>query len=99
MTAAQCGRVQGPTRYGYGLELGYAAGAPVVLGHNGLDPGMSATVVRHLAAATVVVLCNHDRGSWPVHLRLTADLGRTEPRDPSSGAEPPDPAPGPVGTG
>jgi CubicO group peptidase (beta-lactamase class C family) len=82
MSSPQCGRSQGATRYGYGLELGYAGDTPAVLGHNGLDPGVSATVVRHPAAATtVVVLCNQDRGSWPVHLRVTADLGLTEPRD------------------
>jgi len=82
MTAAQCGRTQGVDRYGYGLEMGYLDGSLVVLGHNGLDPGISAVVAHHPAAATtIVVLCNHDRGSWAVNLRLAADLGLTEPRD------------------
>ena len=52
-----------------------------MLGHNGLDPGVAAVVTHHAAAATtIVVLGNHDRGSWPVYLRLTADLGLTDPR-------------------
>lgn len=82
MTAAQCGRTQGADRYGYGLELGFDGDGLAVLGHNGLDPGVSAVVAHHPAAATtVVVLCNHDRGSWPAYLRLAAELGLTEPRD------------------
>jgi CubicO group peptidase (beta-lactamase class C family) len=82
MTSAQCGRTQGVNRYGYGLELGFVDGELVVLGHDGLDPGVSAVVAHHPAAATtIVVLCNHDRGSWPVYLRLATDLGLTEPRD------------------
>jgi CubicO group peptidase (beta-lactamase class C family) len=80
MTSAQCG-TERVNRYGYGLELGFAGGRLVVLGHNGLDPGVSAVVVHHLAAATtIVVLSNHDRGSWPVYLRLAAELGLTDPR-------------------
>jgi len=80
MTSAQCG-TESVNRYGYGLELGFAGGQLVVLGHNGLDPGVSAVVAHHLAAATtIVVLGNHDRGSWPVYLRLAADRGLTDPR-------------------
>lgn len=56
-----------------------------MLGHNGLDPGVSATVGRHPATggpdATIVVLGNHDRGTWPVYVRLAAELGLTDPRD------------------
>jgi CubicO group peptidase (beta-lactamase class C family) len=79
MTSAQCG-TESVNRYGYGLELGFA-GDLVVFGHNGLDPGVSAVVAHHLAAATtIVVLGNHDRGSWPVYLRLAADLRLTDPR-------------------
>ena len=82
MTAPQCGRTTSIDRYGYGLEMGYVDNKLVVLGHNGLDPGVSAVVAHHPAAATtIVVTCNHDRGSWPVNLRLAADLGLTEPRD------------------
>jgi hypothetical protein len=70
-----------PEPYGYGLELGFAGGQLVVLGHNGLDPGVSAVVAHHLAAATtIIVLGNQDRGSWPVYLRLAANLGLTDPR-------------------
>jgi CubicO group peptidase (beta-lactamase class C family) len=82
MTAPQCGRTASVDRYGYGLEMGFAGDELIVLGHNGLDPGVSAAVAHHPAAATtIVVLCNHDRGSWPVYLRLAADLGLPEPRD------------------
>ena len=82
MTASQCGRTQSVDRYGYGLEMGYLGDRLVVLGHNGLDPGVSAVVAHHPAAnTTIVVLCNHDRGSWAVNLRLATELGLTEPRD------------------
>ncbi len=80
MTSAQCG-TESANRYGYGLELGFAGGQLVVLGHNGLDPGVSAVVAYHLAAATtIIVLGNQDRGSWPVYLRLAANLGLSDPR-------------------
>jgi CubicO group peptidase (beta-lactamase class C family) len=82
MSSPQCGRTKGTYRYGYGLEMGYAGDQMTVLGHNGLDPGVSAVVAHHPAAATTItVLCNHDRGSWPVYLRIAAELGLTEPRD------------------
>jgi len=84
MTFPQCGRTGSVSRYryGYGLEMGVVDDEAMVLGHNGLDPGVSAVVAHHPAAATtIVVLCNHDRGSWAVYLRLAADLGLTEPRD------------------
>ena len=81
MTSAQCGGTEGVYRYGYGLQLWYTGGELVVLGHNGLDPGVAAVVAHHLAAATtIVVLSNQDRGSWPVYLRLAADLGLADPR-------------------
>ncbi|HST65621.1 MAG TPA: serine hydrolase domain-containing protein [Mycobacteriales bacterium] len=82
MSTARDGRTEGTHRYGYGLELGYTGDERVVLGHGGLDPGISAAVARYPAAdTTIVVLCNHDRGSWPVYARLAADAGRTDPRD------------------
>jgi CubicO group peptidase (beta-lactamase class C family) len=82
MTHTQCGRGTGAYRYGYGLEMGYTGDERVVLGHNGLDPGVSAVVAYYPAAATtIVVLCNHDRGSWAVHVRLVAELGLADPRD------------------
>lgn len=82
MTFAQCGRTKGADRYGYGLEMRFLDDELAVFGHNGLDPGVSAAVAHHPAAATtIVVLCNHDRGSWPVYLRLAAELGLTEPRE------------------
>jgi CubicO group peptidase (beta-lactamase class C family) len=87
MTAPQCGRTTGAYRYGYGMELGFVAGRQVVFGHNGLDPGISAVLARFPAgdgasgSTTIAVLCNHDRGSWPVYLRLAGELGYTDPRD------------------
>jgi CubicO group peptidase (beta-lactamase class C family) len=82
MTLPQCGRTNTADRYGYGLEMGFVGDELTVLGHNGLDPGVSAVVAHHPAAATtIVVLCNHDRGSWAVNTRLAEELGLTEPRD------------------
>jgi CubicO group peptidase (beta-lactamase class C family) len=81
MTAAQCGRAEAVERYGYGLQLGFAGDELVVLGHNGLDPGVSAVVGHHRASATtIVVLSNQDHGSWPVYVRLMADLHLHDPR-------------------
>ena len=68
-----------------------------MLGHNGLDPGVSAVVAHHLAAATtIIVVGNQGRGSWPVYLRLAADLELTDPRLIAcfAGRPPPRPAPG-----
>lgn len=82
MTSVQCGTTDGAERYGYGLQLGFAGSELVLLGHNGLDPGVSAVVAYHPAAdTTIVALCNHDRGVWAVNVRIAADLGLTEPRD------------------
>jgi CubicO group peptidase (beta-lactamase class C family) len=74
-------------QYGYGMELVVESDAVTIIGHGGSDPGVSTLVTHHLAAATtIVVLCNHDRGSWAVTARLTKELGLTDPRDV---AEPP----------
>ena len=68
--------------YGYGLELVVENGVVTILGHGGADPGVSTMVGHHLAAATtIVVLCNQDRGSWAAALRLTKELGLSDPRD------------------
>lgn len=65
-----------------GVQLGFVDGELVVLGHNGLDPGVCAVVAHYpAAAATIVVLCNHDRGAWPVYEHLAAELGLADPRD------------------
>ena len=69
-------------QYGYGLALVVENGAVTILGHGGSDPGVSTMVVHHLAAAaTIVVLCNQDRGSWAATLRLTKELGLSDPRE------------------
>jgi D-alanyl-D-alanine carboxypeptidase len=68
-------------QYGYGCELVLEGGEVTIIGHGGMDPGVSAMVTHHLrAATTTVVLCNHDRGSWAVTKRLAQELGLTEPR-------------------
>ena len=68
-------------QYGYGLGLVVENGEVTIVGHSGSDPGVSAEVTHHLGAATtIVVLCNHDRGAWAATLRLTAELGLTDPR-------------------
>jgi CubicO group peptidase (beta-lactamase class C family) len=67
--------------YGYGMELAVENGQVTILGHGGADPGVSTIVAHHRAAATtIVVLCNHDRGSWAVNLQLAAAFGLTNPR-------------------
>jgi CubicO group peptidase (beta-lactamase class C family) len=67
--------------YGYGLELVVENGEVTIVGHGGADPGVSTIVAHHRAASTtIVVLCNHDRGSWPVNLQLAAAFGLTDPR-------------------
>jgi hypothetical protein len=67
--------------YGYGLELVVENGEVTIFGHGGADPGVSTIVAHHRATATtIVVLCNHDRGSWPVNFRLAAAFGLTDPR-------------------
>ena len=69
-------------QYGYGLELVVEKGAVTILGHGGADPGVSAIVAHHLAAATtIVVLCNQDRGNWAATIEVTKAFGLTDPRD------------------
>ena len=75
-------------QYGYGLELVVQDGSVTILGHGGSDPGVSTTVSHYLdTPATIVVLSNHDRGSWAVSTRLAAEFGLPEPR-PSSKPSP-----------
>jgi CubicO group peptidase (beta-lactamase class C family) len=67
--------------YGYGLELVVQHGEVTIVGHGGADPGVSTIVAHHRAAATtIVVLCNHDRGSRAVNLQLATTFGLTDPR-------------------
>jgi len=68
-------------QYGYGCLLGVEQGRVTVVGHNGGDPGVSCVVTHHPAAnATVIVLCNQDRGAWPAALAATEALGLQDPR-------------------
>jgi CubicO group peptidase (beta-lactamase class C family) len=68
--------------YGYGMELVLDGESLTIYGHSGLDPGVSAIVSHYVGAGvTVTVLCNQDRGSWPVAQRIASDLGLHDPRD------------------
>jgi CubicO group peptidase (beta-lactamase class C family) len=79
-------RPQGPpsddvVQYGYGCELVVEKGVVTIVGHGGNDPGVSALVSHsHRAATTIVVLCNHDRGSWAATKHIEEALGLADPR-------------------
>lgn len=67
--------------YGYGCKLVVENGHVTIIGHSGSDPGVSATLVHHLeAATTIVVICNQDGGSWAATKQITAALGLHDPR-------------------
>lgn len=71
-----------PEAYGYGMELVADDGPVTIYGHSGLDPGVSSMVSHYVdQGVTVVVLCNQDRGSWPVTQRIASELGIDDPRD------------------
>lgn len=78
---------QGPAgddleQYGYGCELTIEDGEVTIIGHGGSDPGVSTLLSHYLAqATTVVVLCNQDRGSWPVTQRLAREFELSDPRE------------------
>jgi CubicO group peptidase (beta-lactamase class C family) len=68
--------------YGYGMELVLDGERLAIFGHSGLDPGVSAVVSHYVGpGVTVTVLCNQDRGSWPVAQRIASELGLHDPRD------------------
>ena len=70
-----------PEFYGYGCLLGVEDGRVAVVGHNGGDPGATCVLAHHPAAnATVVVLCNQDRGVWAPAMTATEALGLRDPR-------------------
>jgi CubicO group peptidase (beta-lactamase class C family) len=71
-----------PEAYGYGMELVVVEGEVAIVGHSGADPGVS-TMLSHFVAEdiSIVVLCNHDRGSWAVVQRIEEELGLEDPRD------------------
>jgi D-alanyl-D-alanine carboxypeptidase len=70
-----------PEFYGYGCLLGVEDGRVTVVGHNGGDPGATCVLAHHPAAnATVVVLCNQDRGVWLPAMTATEALGLRDPR-------------------
>jgi CubicO group peptidase (beta-lactamase class C family) len=68
--------------YGYGMELVVDDGSVTIHGHSGLDPGVSSMVSHYVDRdVTVIVLCNQDRGSWPVTQRIASALGIDDPRE------------------
>ncbi len=68
--------------YGYGMELVVAEDRVTIIGHGGADPGVS-TMLAHFVEEdiSIVVLCNHDRGSWAVVQRIEQELGLDDPRE------------------
>jgi CubicO group peptidase (beta-lactamase class C family) len=81
MTTPQGPLTNAVGQYGYGLELVVVDGAVTILGHGGSDPGVSALVSHHLRdGTTIIVLCNHDRGSWAATQQIEAALGLADAR-------------------
>jgi CubicO group peptidase (beta-lactamase class C family) len=67
--------------YGYGCLLGVEDGRVTVVGHNGSDPGVACVVAHHPGGdATVIVLCNQDRGAWAAAMAATEAIGLRDPR-------------------
>ena len=71
-----------PEAYGYGMELVVVEDRVTIIGHGGADPGVS-TMLAHFVEEniSIVVLCNHDRGSWAVIQELERALGLEDPRE------------------
>jgi len=68
-------------RYGYGCVVTVQDNRVTIIGHDGMDPGVSASVSRYRdAATTIVVVSNQDRGCWPVVARLAAEAALDDPR-------------------
>ena len=66
---------------GYGAELVIENGEVTSYGHLGSDAGVAAYVAQFVdTEITVIVVCNYDRGSRAVLLRLLAALGLHDPR-------------------
>lgn len=67
--------------YGLGCWLGVEDGEVLAIGHLGGDPGVTAMLTRYLAeGTTVVILCNIDRGAWPVSQFVCEQFGLHDPR-------------------
>jgi len=81
MQTPQAPSPEDPEFYGYGCLLGVEDGRVTVVGHNGGDPGVSCVLAHHPGAnATVVVLCNQDRGVWAAAMTATEAMGLRDPR-------------------
>jgi len=86
-TFAAMTRPQGPPtddveQYGYGCLLAMEGGRPVIFGHGGFDPGVSALLSHFVdQGITVVVVCNLDRGGWPTAMYMARAIGRPDPRE------------------
>jgi CubicO group peptidase (beta-lactamase class C family) len=81
MTSPQGPPTDAIEQYGYGLHLVVVEGTVTILGQGGSDPGVSALVTHHpVDDTTIVVLCNHDRGSWAATQQIEAVLGLPDAR-------------------
>lgn len=81
MTTPQAPPSDEVDQYGYGCSLTVSHGEVVIIGHSGSDPGVSALVSHHPAAATTIVTtCNFDRGAWAATQLLETALGLPDPR-------------------
>jgi CubicO group peptidase (beta-lactamase class C family) len=66
--------------YGYGCMLTLEDDRVTTIGHGGSDPGVSAMLVHHLeTAATIVTICNQDRGGWAASQEIQRGLGILAP--------------------
>jgi CubicO group peptidase (beta-lactamase class C family) len=71
-----------PEGYGYGMELVVEDDVVTIYGHAGGDPGVSGMVSHYVGDdTTIVVLLNHDRGSWAVTQEIARVLGLDDPRE------------------
>ena len=71
-----------PEGYGYGMELVVEDGVVTIYGHAGGDPGVSGMVSHYVGDdTTIVVLLNHDRGSWAVTQEVANLLELDDPRE------------------
>jgi CubicO group peptidase (beta-lactamase class C family) len=71
-----------PEGYGYGMELVVEDDVVTIYGHAGGDPGVSGMVSHYVGDdTTIVVLLNHDRGSWAATQEIAKVLGLNDPRE------------------
>ncbi len=68
-------------QYGYGCELVVEGGKITIIGHGGHDPGVTGMLTHYRESrTTTVVLCNYDKGMWPVCQELARAFELGDPR-------------------